>query len=75
MPPICPHTCLCLCVGLEALHVVGVVMAPPCVMTPSLHGGASPLHPHTQLWGLQGFPMHWYVSGISVCYVGIPFCQ
>ena len=50
----------------------GVVMGSPCVVTPSLtsplFGGASPLtSPTLSSW----FPVHQYVSGISVCYVGI----
>ena len=69
--PICPHTLLCICVFLEALHVVGVVIGSPLCwdtsLTPPLFGGASPSStPHT-----HSFPVHWYVSGISVCYVGI----
>ena len=69
----CPHTLLCLCVFLEALHVVGVVMGSPlCWDT---------LPYITPIWGClpfnytptlsHWFPVHWYVSGISVCYVGI----
>ena len=71
--PHMPHTLLCLCVFLEALHVVGVVMGSPLCwdtlpyITPVW--GASPLIPlHTlSHW----FPALQYVSGISVCYVGI----
>ena len=44
--PICPHTLLCICVFLQALHVVGVVMGSPLCwdtsLTPPLFGGASP---------------------------------
>ena len=66
-----PHTLLCMCV-LEALHVVGVVIAPLCVGTPSLH------HPCLGVPHLQLHPPHSVIvpcalvcSGISVCYVGI----
>ena len=51
----------------------GVVMGSPLCcnasLTPPLFGGASPLitSPTLSHW----FPVHWYVSGISVCYVGI----
>ena len=34
--PICPHTLLCICVFLEALHVVGVVMGFPLYWDTSL---------------------------------------
>ena len=39
------------------------------LLTSPLFGGASPLitPPTLSHW----FPVHWYVSGISVCYVGI----
>ena len=50
MSPYAPHTLLCLCVFLEALHVVGVVMGSPlCWDTLLTSGGASPFYtPHTQ---------------------------
>ena len=62
--PICPHTLLCLCVFLEALHVVGscngfhFVLGHPPLHHPCL--GVPPLHytPHTQL----------LVSCTSVCF-------
>ena len=70
--PICPHTLLCLCV-LEALHVVGGCNGLPFVwghlpyIIP-VWGWHPYLHPSTlSHW----FPVHWYVQGISVCYVGI----
>ena len=72
-PPYAPHSLLCICVFLEALHVVGVVMGSPFCwdtsLTPPLFGGASPsiTPPTLSHW----FPVHQYVSGISVCYVGI----
>ena len=52
-PPICPHTLLCLCVFLKALHVVGACNGLPFVLdtslTPPLFGGASPsITPPTQ---------------------------
>ena len=65
MPPICPHTCLCLHVGLEALHVVGGCNGLPFVLGhPPYIGGCLPLTPPTlSHWGWQGFPVHWYVQG------------
>ena len=77
-PPGCthphmPHTLLFLCVFLEALHVVGGCNGFPFVLgQPPLHHpclGVPPLNYTPMLSHL--FPVHWYVSGISVCYVGI----
>ena len=71
-PHMPPYSSVHLCV-FGGLHVVGVVMGSPLCwdtsLTPPLFGGASPsFTPHTlSCW----FPVHWYVSGISVCYVGI----
>ena len=70
--PICLHTPLCLCV-LETLHVVGGCnglsfvlghhpLHHPCLGVPPLYYSHTLSH-----W----FPMHQYVSGISVCHVGI----
>ena len=58
---------------LEALHAVGgcngfhFVLGHPPLHHPCL--GVPPPHytPHSVI----GFPGHWYVSGILVCYVGI----
>ena len=71
--PIYPHTVLCLCVFLEALHVVGGCNGLPFVL------GHPPLH--HPVWGCLPFitsphsAVHSLcidiVSGISVCYVGI----
>ena len=71
--PICPHTPLCICMFLEALHVVGGCNGLPFVLghfpytTPIW--GCIPFNytPTLSCW----FPVHWSVSGISVCYVGI----
>ena len=71
--PHMPHTLLCICVFLEALHVVGGCNGSPLhwdtSLTPPLFGGASSsvTPPTLSCW----FSVHWYVSGISVCYVGI----
>ena len=68
-----PHTLLCICVFLEALHVVVGSNGLPFVL------GHLPYT--TTVWGClpfnytptlsHWFPVHQYVSGISVCYVGI----
>ena len=65
----CPHTFLCLCVFLEALHVVGGCNGLPFVLgcPPYIGGVPPPYTPTLSHW----FPVHWYVSGISVCYMGI----
>ena len=69
--PICPHTLLCLCFW-RLCMLWGVVMGSPLCwdtsLTSPLFGGASFNYtPTLSCW----FPVHWYVSGISVCYVGI----
>ena len=67
------HTLLCICVFLEALHVVGGCNGLPFVLGhPPLHHpclGVPPLNytPTLTCW----FHVYWYVSGISVCYVGM----
>ena len=71
--PICPHTPPCICIFSEALHVVGGCKGLPFML------GHFPYT--TPVWGCllfiytpilsHWFPVHWYVSGISVCYVGI----
>ena len=79
---VCPQGCthphmppysLCICMFLEALHVVGGCKGLLFVL------GHFPYT--TPIWGCLPFicsptlscwfPVHWYVSGISVCYVGI----
>ena len=72
-PQYVPHTLLCICVFLEALYVVGGCNGLPFVL------GHLPYT--TPVWGCLPFnytstlscwfPVHQYVSGISVCYVGI----
>ena len=70
--PICPHTLLCLCF-LAALHVVGGCNGLPFVLQhPPLHHPCLGVPPHNYTPTLSHwFPVHQYVSGISVCYVGI----
>ena len=66
------HFCASVCFW-RLCMLWGVVMGSPLCwdtsLTSPLFGGASPLitAPTLSCW----FPVHWYVSGISVCYVGI----
>ena len=68
--PYAPHILLCLCVfgGFACCGgCIGLPFVLGHLLTSSLFGDASPyLHPLSH-W----FPVHQYVSGISVCYVGI----
>ena len=70
-PPYAPHTLLCLCVFFGGFACCGGCNGLPFVLGhPPFHHpnlGVPPLYytPHT--W----FPVHQYVSGISICYVGI----
>ena len=68
MPPYAPILFMPLCV-FEALHVVWGCYGLPFVLGhPPYIGGCLPLTPPTfSHW----FPVHWYVLGISVCYMGI----
>ena len=72
--PTCPHTpCASVCYQ-RLLHVVGVVRGPLTCWTPPLHlpyMGCLPfsLPPHS----FVGFPVHWYVLGISVIWGFFPF--
>ena len=72
-----PYAPILLCASVcssEALHVVGGFNGIPFVLghfpytTPVWQDPPLQLHPPHLV---VGFPVHWYVSGISVCYVGI----
>ena len=69
--PICPHTLLCLCFW-RLCMLWGVVMGSPLCWDTSLTSpvlGCLPFNYTSTL--IHWFPVHQYVSGISVCYVGI----
>ena len=71
-PPYAPIL-FCASVFLEALHVVGGCNGIPFVLghlpyTIPVWGASPSITPPTlSYW----FPVHWYVSGISICYMGI----
>ena len=73
-----PHTPLCICMFSEAFACCGGCKGLPYVLghfpytTPVWGYLPSVVPPHS----VVGFPKHWYVSGISICHVGIfPFVR
>ena len=73
----CPHTPLCLCMFLEALHLVGACNGLPFVLGhhPLHHPylGVPPLHytPTLSCW----FPVHRMFQGYQYVMLAFPFCQ